>query len=119
MQDVLRNLGSSALVSKANVAKDLSNLEEAKLTATEADLVILMAGLVASEGADLPSSNVLTDQNRMLNELLKVNPRTVVVMKDSSPVMMPWITKAHAVLEAWNQGTEDGHVSSLTCFSAL
>ena len=110
MQDVLHDLGSDAKVSKVTVAKDLSNLEEAKSAATKADLVILMAGLVASEGADLPSPNMINDQNRMLDELLEVNPRTVVVMKNSSPVMMPWITKAPAVLEAWNQGTEDGHV---------
>src|SRR3954469_25605624 len=110
MQDVLRGLGSDTKVSKVTVAKDLSNLEEAKSAAAEADLVILMAGLVASEGADLPSPNMLNDQNRMLDELLEINPQTVVVMKDSSPVMMPWISKAKAILEAWNQGTEDGHV---------
>ena len=47
------------------------------MVATKADLVILMAGLVASEGADLPSPDVLNDQNRMLEELLEVNPHTV------------------------------------------
>ena len=89
------------------------------MAATKADLVILMAGLVASEGADLPSPNMLNDQNRMLDELLEVNPNTVVVMKDSSPVMMPWITKAKAVLEAWNQGTEDGHVVADLLFGVV
>ena len=110
MQNVLQGLGSDTKVSKVTVAKDLSNLEEAKSAATEADVVILMPGLVATEGADLPSPNMLNDQNRMVDELLEINPQTVVVMKDSSPVMMPWISKAKAVLEAWNQGTEDGHV---------
>ena len=110
MQNVLQGLGSDTKVSKVTVAKDLSNLEEAKSAATEADVVILMPGLVATEGADLPSPNMLNDQNRMVDELLEINPQTVVVMKDSSPVMMPWISKAQAVLEAWNQGTEDGHV---------
>src|SRR6476619_5734479 len=70
MQDVLNGLGSNAKVSKVTVSKDLSNLGEAKLAATTADLVILMAGLVASEGADLPSPNMLNDQNTMLDELL-------------------------------------------------
>ena len=110
MQNVLQGLGSDTKVSKVTVAKDLSNLEEAKSAAAEADVVILMPGLVATEGADLPSPNMLNDQNRMVDELLEINPQTVVVMKDSSPVMMPWISKAKAVLEAWNQGTEDGHV---------
>ena len=119
MQDVLRGLGSNALVSKITVEKDLSNLEEAKLAATKADLVILMAGLVASEGADLPSPNMLNDQNTMLDELLEVNRNTVLVMKNSSPVLMPWITKAPAVLEAWNQGTEDGHVVADLLFGVV
>ncbi|WP_223881901.1 beta-glucosidase family protein [Niallia endozanthoxylica] len=119
MQAVLNGLGSEAKVSKVTVAKDLSNLEEAKSAAKEADLVILMAGLVASEGADLPSPNMLNNQNRMLDGLLEVNPQTVLVMKDSSPVMMPWITKAPAILEAWNQGTEDGHVVADLLFGVV
>ena len=119
MQNVLQGLGSDTKVSKVTVAKDLSNLEEAKSAATEADVVILMPGLVATEGADLPSPNMLNDQNRMVDELLEINPQTVVVMKDSSPVMMPWISKAKAVLEAWNQGTEDGHVVADLLFGVV
>ena len=69
-----------------------------------------MAGSVASEGADLPSPNLPNNQNKMLEALLPVHPSTVLVLKDSTPMMMPWIDKAKAVLEAWNQGTEDGHV---------
>ena len=110
MQDVLRDLGSSATVTKLTVADDLSNLDEAKTAAEGATAVVLMAGLVATEGADQPDANLLNDQNRMLDELLDINPTTVVVMKDSNPVLMPWIDKAPAVLEAWNQGAEDGHV---------
>src|SRR3954447_18931115 len=110
MRDVLRHLRSSATVTKVTVADDLSNLDEAKKAAREADVVVLMAGLVATEGVDQSDANMLNDQNRMLDELLSINPTTVVVLKDSNPVLMPWIDKAPAVLEAWNQGSEDGHV---------
>ena len=119
MENVLRGLRSDAKVSKVTVAKDLSNLEEAKAAAAKADLVILMAGLVASEGADLPNPNMLNDQNRMLDELLEVKSNTVVVLKDSSPVLMPWLSKAPAILEAWNQGTEDGHVVADLLFGVI
>ena len=78
-----------------------------------------MAGLVATEGADQPDANMLNDQNRMLDELLGINPTTVIVMKDSNPVLMPWIDKAPAVLEAWNQGTEDGHVVADLLFGVV
>lgn len=110
LQDVLEDLGASATATKVTVADDLSNLDEARAAAEGADVVVLMAGLVATEGADQADANMLNDQNRMLEELLGLNPATVVVLKDSNPVLMPWIDKAPAVLEAWNQGSEDGHV---------
>jgi beta-glucosidase len=119
MQDVLRDLGSSTTVTKVTVADDLSNLEEAKNAAQEADVVVLMAGLVATEGADQADANMLNGQNRMLDELLGINATTVVVMKDSNPVLMPWIDKAPAVLEAWNQGAEDGHVVADLLFGVV
>jgi len=110
MQDVLRDLGSDATVSKVIVARDLSNLAEAVAAVKTANTVIIMAGVVATEGADRPSADLPNDQNRMLDALLGLNPRTVLVLKDSSPVLMPWIANAPAILEAWNQGAEDGHV---------
>ena len=119
MQDVLRDLGSSATVTKVTVADDLSNLDEAKAAAEAADVVVLMAGLIATEGADQADANMLNDQNRMLDELLGINPATVVVLKDSNPVLMPWIDKAPAVLEAWNQGAEDGHVVADLLFGVV
>jgi beta-glucosidase len=119
MQDVLRDLGSPATVTKVTITDDLSNLDEAKNAAQEADAVVLMAGMVATEGADQPDANMLNDQNRMLDELLAINPSTVVVMKDSNPVLMPWIDKAAAVLEVWNQGSEDGHVVADLLFGVV
>ena len=64
-------------------------------------------------------ANLLNDQNPMIEELLGVNPTTVVVLKDSNPVLMPWIDSAPAVLEVWNQGTEDGHVVADLLFGVV
>jgi beta-glucosidase len=119
MRDVLHDLGSSTTVSKVTVADDLSNLDDAKAAAAAAGVVVLMAGLVATEGSDQADPNMLNDQNRMLDELLGINPTTIVVMKDSNPVLMPWIGKAPAVLEAFNQGAEDGHVVADLLFGVV
>jgi len=119
MQDVLRELGSDAAVSKVTVANDLSNLAEAVAAVKAADTVIIMAGVVATEGLDRPSADMPDGQNRMVDALLGLNPRTVVVLKDSSPVLMPWIAKARAILEAWNQGVEDGHVVADLLFGVV
>ena len=119
MQDVLRDLSSSATVTRVTVARDLTNLDEARSAAEQADVVVLMAGLVATEGADQADANMVNEQNRMLDELLGINPTTVVVLKDSDPVLMPWIDKAPAVLEVWNQGAEDGHVVADLLFDVV
>ncbi|MGM0386422.1 MAG: beta-glucosidase [Actinomycetota bacterium] len=119
MQDVLHDLGSDATVTKVTVADDLSNLEEATAAAETADTVILMAGVVASEGEDRPGIALANEQDRMLGELLGANLRTVVVLKDSSPVLLPWLDQAPAVLEAWNQGAEDGHVVADLLFGVV
>jgi beta-glucosidase len=110
MRDVLADLGSNAAVAKVTVADDLSDLDAAAQAAAQADVVVLMAGLVATEGADQDNPNMGNDQNRMVAALLGINPTTVVVLKDGNPVLMPWIDDAAAVLEVWNQGSEDGHV---------
>ncbi|WP_026926058.1 beta-glucosidase family protein [Granulicoccus phenolivorans] len=110
LRDVLSDLGSSAELTPVIVADDLANLAEARAAAAGADAVVLMAGLVATEGQDQNDATMLNDQNTMLAELLGANPNTAVVLKDSNPILMPWIDRAPAVLEVWNQGSEDGHV---------
>ncbi|MDO5682956.1 MAG: glycoside hydrolase family 3 C-terminal domain-containing protein [Propionibacteriaceae bacterium] len=109
-QDVLTEVGGTATVEAVIVANDLSNLDEAVAAARTADVVVIMAGLVATEGADLPDMHLPNNQDRLITELGPVNPRTVLVLKDSSPVLMPWVDAVPAILEVWNQGTEDGHV---------
>ena len=118
MRDVLADLGGSATVTKFTVADDLSNLSEARAAAAEADVVVVMAGLVATEGADQADMNMRNEQNRMVAELA-VNPRTVVVLKDGNPVLMPWIDAVPAVIETWNQGSEDGHAVADLLFGVV
>ncbi len=110
MVDVLRELGSPSQVALFEVKRDHSNLAEALADAREADTVIVMAGLVATEGADMPAPVLPYDQDAMIAALLGANENTIVVLKDSAPMVMPWIDDADTVLEVWNQGAEDGHV---------
>lgn len=119
MQDILKEMGADATAELFVVADDLSNLDDAKKAAEDADIVVLMAGLVATEGADMPDANMFNDQNTMLDELLGINPKTILVMKDSAPVLMSWVDKAPTILEVWNQGTEDGHVVADLIFGRI
>ena len=108
-RDVLAGLGSSSTVDLFVVERDLSNLEDAKAAAAAADTVLIMAGSIATEGADAPTPEMPFGQEAMVAALLGANPGAVVVLKNSSPVMLPWIDQAATVIEAWNQGAEDGH----------
>lgn len=119
MRDVLAGLGSAATVETFTVTRDLSNLDAAVAAASTADTVIIMAGVVATEGADRPSIAMADDQDAMVAALLGHVGRTVVVLKDASPVLMPWLDRAPAVLEAWNQGAEDGHVVADLLFGVV
>ncbi|HZK06457.1 MAG TPA: glycoside hydrolase family 3 C-terminal domain-containing protein [Actinomycetaceae bacterium] len=119
MRDVLAGLGSEAEVKQFTVARDLSNLDYAVAAAGEADVVVVMAGVIATEGADMPAPRMPLRQEPMVAALLAANPKTVVVLKNSTPVLLPFIDDAGAVIEVWNQGAEDGHVVADLLFGVV
>lgn len=110
LRDVLAALGGSATVEQVVVSRDLADLDEVSVAASKADVVVVMVGIIATEGADRPHLTLPDGQDRIVEAAAAANDRTVVVLKDSSPVLMPWLGDVPAVLEAWNQGAEDGHV---------
>lgn len=119
MEDVIKELGGSASVDVFTVAADLSNLDEAREAARQADTVVVMAGLITTEGEDQEGVDLPFRQNEMLDAVLDANPRTVLVLKDGDPVAMPWRGKVSAILEAFNQGQEDGHAVADVLFGRV
>lgn len=101
----MRNRAGSAVnVTFANG----SDVAQAVSIAKAADVAIVMVGMVDTEGRDHPL--VLGDeQDRLVSAVAEANPRTVVVLKTGSAVLMPWIDQVPAVLEAWYPGEEDGN----------
>lgn len=110
LRDVIKEIGGSSTVESFIVERDLSNLDAAVEAAKTADVLVIVAGLIATEGVDMPSMEMPQGQNQMVAKLLAANPNNVVVLKSSSPMVMPWMDDADTVLEVWNQGVEDGHV---------
>ena len=47
-------------------------------------------------------------QDALIAAVARANPRTIVVLETGGPVLMPWINKVAAVLEAWYPGTSGG-----------
>ncbi|MCM3726617.1 glycoside hydrolase family 3 C-terminal domain-containing protein [Neobacillus cucumis] len=110
LQNTLEKIGSDAAITKVTVAADNSNLNEAVAAAKDADVVILMAGVVTSEGRDRPSLSLPDSQDDMISAVTAANKKTALVLKDGDPVLMPWVNEVPSILEAWNPGQEDGNV---------
>ncbi|RAK79311.1 beta-glucosidase H [Aspergillus fijiensis CBS 313.89] len=87
-------------------------IEQAVELAASVDQVILVAGLSAeweSEGEDRTSMSLPPHTDELISRVLEANPDTVVVVQSGTPVGMPWIDKAKAVLHAWYGGNETGN----------
>ncbi|KAJ4397548.1 hypothetical protein N0V93_001779 [Gnomoniopsis smithogilvyi] len=92
----------------------LDYLQEAVEAAKMADIAVLIIGLDAeweSEGYDRQTMDLPSDgsQDRLVEAVVKANPRTVVVNQSGSPVTMPWADKVPAIIQAWYQGQEAGN----------
>ena len=94
-------------------APDRVNLfDEALSLASESDQVILIVGTNSdweTEGNDRSDFNLPVNQNHLIEEVLKVNPNTLVVLNTGSPVKMPWVDKAEAIIQTWFAGQEFGN----------
>lgn len=86
-----------------------NGIERAVHLAQRADAVVLVAGLNAdweTEGSDRVSLSLPGDQDELIAAVTAANPNTVVVINAGSPVAMPWLEAAGAVLQTWYPGQE-------------
>ena len=84
---------------------------EAIKAAAAADKVVIFAGLpdsFESEGYDRSHMRLPECQNRLIAEILKVQPNTVIVLHNGSPVEMPWLNNIKGLLEAYLGGQAGG-----------
>lgn len=90
---------------------DNALLEEAVKNAAVADVAVIFAGLpdsFESEGFDRTHLDMPECQNHLIEEIYKVQKNIVVVLHNGSPVLMPWLGKAGAVLEMYLAGQASG-----------
>lgn len=72
--------------------------------AKDADVAIVFATQWTSEGMDVPDLNLPNNQDALIAAVAAANPHTIVVLETGGPVLMPWLDKTAAVLEAWYPG---------------
>lgn len=86
---------------------DDAALAAAVEAAKAADVAVIFAGLpdvFESEGYDRKDMKMPECQNRLIAEVAKVQPNTVVVLHNGSPVEAPWADDVAAILELYLGG---------------
>jgi beta-glucosidase len=92
---------------------------KAAALAKSADAAIVFAYQWESEGMDLKSLSLPHNQDALIAEVAKANPRTVVVLETGSPVTMPWVQAPAAILEAWYAGSDGANAVGNVLFGSV
>ncbi|MDD3411566.1 MAG: glycoside hydrolase family 3 C-terminal domain-containing protein [Eubacteriales bacterium] len=90
---------------------DEALIGEAVEAAKKAETAVLFVGLpdaYESEGYDRTHMRMPRCQEALIERVAAANPRTVVVLHNGSPIEMPWLGSAKAVLEAYLGGQAVG-----------
>ncbi len=80
----------------------------AAMLAKGADAVVIFATQWMDEGEDVPDLTLPNGQDALIAAVAAANPKTVVVLETGGPVLMPWLGKVGAVVEAWYPGAKGG-----------
>ena len=79
----------------------------AKLAAAS-DLAVVFGDQWTTESWDVKDLNLPRNQDATIDAVASANKKTVVVLITGGPVVMPWLDKVGAVVEAWFPGTAGG-----------
>jgi len=92
---------------------DPTLLADAIGAAQKAQIAVIFAGLpdnFESEGYDRSHMRLPDCQNELISAVCTVQPNTVVVLHNGSPVEMPWAAKVKGIIEAFLGGQAIGSV---------
>jgi beta-glucosidase len=95
---------------------DGKTISKAVAAAKNADTTILVIGYKFNDegeyippmGGDRKSLHLLPHDEKLIEAVTAVNPKTIVVMIGGSAVVTPWSDKVNALLMAWYPGQEGG-----------
>ena len=97
-----------------NNKPDKFMISEACKLAKKKDKAIIVVGLPASyesEGFDRDTMTIPDCMVELIKKVSKVNPDTIVILQCGSPVHMPWISRAKAVLLMYLSGCQGGNAT--------
>ncbi|WP_093221114.1 beta-glucosidase [Sphingomonas sp. NFR15] len=91
-------------------------IADAVAAAKKADVAIVFATQWMTEGLDAPDLSLPDGQDALITAVAEANPNTIVVLETGSQVLMPWLDKTAAVLEAWYPGARGGEAIAAILF---
>ena len=93
---------------------------EAGRVARESDVVVAVLGIdksIEREGQDRYTLELPADQREFIQEIYKINPRTVVVLVAGSSLAINWIDEnIPAIIDAWYPGEQGGNAVAEALF---
>jgi beta-glucosidase len=101
------------------VYDDGSDPARAARVASQADVALVFATQWVGEALDAESLALPDRQDDLIAAVAGTNARTVVVLETGGPVVMPWLARTPAVLEAWYPGTSGGEAIANVLFGAV
>ena len=118
---------------KRGAVANTAMMQEAVKTAAKADVVVYVGGTTHgynydvwadnhydAEDTDKPDMMMPFGQDELLQQVIKANPKTVVVLFGGGPVdMSKWIDDAPAVIQHWYAGMEGGNALAKILFGQL
>ena len=115
-----RSVPLDAIVAKAKGARVTFNrgfyVSDAVRAARDADVVIVFATGWRTEGEDVPDLSLPRGQDQLIDAVARANPNTIVVLESGGPVLMPWLDRTAAVLEAWYPGSRGAEAIASVLF---
>lgn len=115
-----RSAPFAAIAAKAGDAKvrfrNGRSPSEAAAEAKKSDVVIVFANQWSGEGFDHPDLALPDGQDALIEAVVAANPNTIVVLQTGGPILMPWLGKTAAVLQAWYPGSRGGEAIAAVLF---
>ncbi len=89
-----------------------ARIDEAVAAAKAAKIAVVFAYDEGTEGRDRSSLSLPGYQDELIEAVAAANPRTVVVLNNGAPVLMPWAGTVAAILQMWYPGQEGAEATA-------
>lgn len=110
LDDARRHL-EERLAGRVRYSPGYDCVRDAAALAGDSDVAIVFVGLPAideAEGYDRESLALPPEHDALVTAVCAANPRTVVVLANGAPVLMPWADRPAAIVEAYLGGQAGG-----------